>query len=201
VGGLLYPNREKIFSLRPTLILASPLARYPWPGRIPVFTVGMENVRETVAGLRFLGRRLGREEKFLWWLSQMEKEKNPGRPMQVLFLFGLNKTFSAGRGSYVHDLVEFSGARNLSVKGRSAWPCLSREFVLASDPDRLVVAVPTEVYEDRFRWMERYRRDPFWGLLKAVKSHHLYFVDERNFLIPGPRFVEALRVLNCCWEI
>src|SRR5690606_7808115 len=43
--------------------------------------------------------------------------------------------FSAGPGSYVDDLLKLAGGVNVVPEEMGPWPMLSAEFVLASDPD------------------------------------------------------------------
>lgn len=97
--------------------------------------------------------------------------------------------FSAGPGSYADDLLQVAGGTNVVPAELGAWPMLSPEFVVASEPDLVVLLdAPYGETEASFR-----ARPGFAGMAAAVIE-----VDaETGDLLsrPGPGLEAALEWL------
>ncbi len=204
VGNLFYPNLEKIFLLRPTCILHSQFIRYAWPRKFYTKTkiqlLKMENLHDVIVSLKFLGNVMQKKSLFFRWQEALEATSRIEKSLGVLFFFGVNKTFSAGKGSYVHELLDYLGVKNLAASSHSKWPCLTKEFILNTHPDIVIIAVNKKSMLSS-GYLKFYRDDPFWKTLDAVNNGRLFFVDEEAFLVPGPSGLNALQVLKDCLEL
>src|SRR5205085_140671 len=93
---------------------------------------------------------------------------------------------ATGSGSYLNELIEVAGGRNIYGFMQEPSPRVTFEDLLRRDPD-VVLASP----ESRVRYVA----DPRWQALRAVREGHLLAVDTSLVLRPGPRLGEAARSL------
>lgn len=120
----------------------------------------------------------------------------PGRPEtggrapleSVALLFGAETGYSAGCGTHAHEILEEAGLRNIAANVGGPWPQLGEEFLLAADPDVIVVADYGQA--DREDILELLRAHPVRRYLTAVRNGRVAVFPAAVFSIPGP---EALR--------
>lgn len=93
---------------------------------------------------------------------------------------------ATGSGSYLNELIDVAGGRNIYGFMKEPSPRVTFEDLMQRDPD-VVLASP----ESRVR----YAADPRWQALRAVRDKHLLTVDTSLVLRPGPRLGEAARSL------
>jgi iron complex transport system substrate-binding protein len=89
---------------------------------------------------------------------------------------------ATGGGSYLNELIEIAGGRNIYGFMKEPSPRVTFEDLMRRDPD-VVLASP----ESR----ARYLADPRWRALRAVRDGRLFAVDTTLVLRPGPRLGEA----------
>jgi ABC-type Fe3+-hydroxamate transport system substrate-binding protein len=87
-----------------------------------------------------------------------------------------------GRGSYMNDLVEIAGGRNVYGDVAVASPTVSIEDVIHRDPD-VIIAGPVGA--------ARIRSSAIWRSVNAVRRGHIVIVDTMLVGRPGARLGEA----------
>ena len=100
------------------------------------------------------------------------------------------KYFSAGSGTFIGDLYGILGAENIADATGEAYPQMSAEAIIQSDPDVIILAD-----EDAGESAATVKARPGWGSVSAVKNGRIYVIDPDIVSRPGPRLVEALRTL------
>jgi iron complex transport system substrate-binding protein len=95
-----------------------------------------------------------------------------------------------GSDTYLNELLETAGASNIAARYSSTYPTLSRETVVSEDPDLLLVT--SDVVADTRQLLDEF---PEWTSLTAVRRNRIYRVDADLVTRPGPRAVEALRLI------
>ena len=118
---------------------------------------------------------------------------------RALFIIGrspgtLTDLVAVGPGSYINDLIEIAGGRNvLAIQGQPEYPRISMETVLRLDPDVIVDTVDmgeTEA-ERRLRQPINERLWSAYPTLTAVKNRRLHAATTDALVVPGPRVVDA----------
>jgi iron complex transport system substrate-binding protein len=89
---------------------------------------------------------------------------------------------ATGGGSYLNELVDAAGGRNIYGFMPEPSPRITFEDLLRRDPD-VILATPDA--------RARYLADPRWRTLRAVREGRLFAVDTTLVLRPGPRLGEA----------
>ncbi|HET9476322.1 MAG TPA: ABC transporter substrate-binding protein [Dehalococcoidia bacterium] len=101
-----------------------------------------------------------------------------------------NTYYSAGPGSFIHDLYATLGATNIAEATGEAFPQLSAEAIIQADPEVIILA-------DEFAGEspETVAARPGWDQISAVKNARVHIVDPNIVSRPGPRLVDALATL------
>lgn len=87
-----------------------------------------------------------------------------------------------GRGSFLHELLEIAGGRNVYEDFASPSPRVALEDLLARDPD-VILAGPAGA--------TLIRTDPRWRAFRAVRENRLHVVDTMLVARPSVRLGEA----------
>ncbi|MEO8457343.1 MAG: ABC transporter substrate-binding protein [Chloroflexota bacterium] len=102
-----------------------------------------------------------------------------------------NTYYSVGPGSFIDDLYKTLGARNIAMASGEAYPQLSAEAIIAANPDVIILAD-----EDAGESESTVAARPGWSVIGAVKNHRVNAIDPNIVSRPGPRIVDALRLLK-----
>lgn len=190
VGGGLHPSREVLLSLEPDLVVrfAGPTdpettSRLDDAG-IPHVAVRPERIDDVRDMIALLGTVTGAVEAADSILLEQTRALdriaarlgNAPRPA-VAFLVGSSPPWAAGGASFLGDLVERAGGRNVFSDLGRAYASVSPEAIRQRDPDVILVVRGTEV-------------DP--RLRAASRVAEVPSVVQR----PGPRLHEAVLALG-----
>ncbi len=144
LGSAFAPNIELIIELEPDLVLADQFSGVHEQLNglgVPTFAGMPGSVSEMLDFNLSLGQLLGSEQEAADLNSSLARAlEELGRRTENLdgpaVYVELDPTpFAAGPGSYVDDLLRAVGASNVVPAELGAWPMLSPEFVVASEPD------------------------------------------------------------------
>ncbi|MCC7478947.1 ABC transporter substrate-binding protein [bacterium] len=114
-------------------------------------------------------------------------------------------SYTCGPGSFIDDLIKLAGGRNVvSDKNSERWPQVGAEFILAAQPQWMLLGTSCtggESFEDEVRELRSsLRHDPVWSQLPAVNDGHVVILDSDVLLRPGPRILDALQELRAALE-
>ena len=210
VGRLDQPNLEQILALQPDLVLASGLTPAAVVGRIRAMGIrarrfehsGMEGLLDDI---RQIGELVGADEQAGKLILQMEsamasvrRRSADSRHPSTVLLYDLARLYSAGAGTFPDDLIRIAGGRNIAADALSAWPQLSLEGLLETDPDVIFVTYGGATRSRRMieRLLTERRNDPVWSRLSAFRSGRIYLIKDDYLSIPGPRSIQALESMS-----
>jgi iron complex transport system substrate-binding protein len=202
VGGL-EASAERIASLRPDLVLASRdgnprgSVQALEAAGIPVATVSGESLNAILDGIRLVGRRLGRAAEAERLAADLARRREQvrlralgrRRPAAILLVWP-EPPQAAGGGTFLSDLLEEAGARNL-LADRSGWPIVSAEFLATAPIDVLVLPESPETRPV----FERARSSGVLSRGTAGKAR-VIALDEAALTRPGPRVFDSLEALE-----
>jgi iron complex transport system substrate-binding protein len=199
VADLAHADLERIAQLQPTAILAlhdQEKEGAQIAARIPVQIEYLPNRNlddlytdvEGVGAACELRERARAYERELRDAIKRARCSQTGGP-RVFVLLGL-PGFTVGRRSYINDLIDIAGGRNVAASIDQPYPNLGAEAIIKADPDIIVVSKDTPFGADV------QKRQP-WASLRAVREHRIIGppnddIIERN----GPRVVQGLRWLK-----
>lgn len=205
LGDALTPSVEWLARQRPDLVLAWPdgqsrtvVDRLSALG-IAVYTSRIETLEELRRGAWNLGTLLGLGREADRLVASLDSAFSAARRTvaglerpAVLYLIGLDPPMAAGPDSFVDELIDIAGGRNVMGDAPARWPPVSAEEVLARDPAVVIVATGRIEEGDV---LDRLSRMPGLRRLEASRDRRIHVIDADLFNRPGPRLVEAVGVL------
>jgi iron complex transport system substrate-binding protein len=204
VGSYVYLDLEKIVSLKPDLCIAikdgNPLRiirRLEQMG-IAVYAVNPRDLDSVMQTISDIGTILGAEQRAAEVVSDMDqrmaevskKVDSVSHRPGVFFQIGVDPIVSAGSNTFINELIQKAGGRNLAG-GHPGYPRYSVEDVLALAPEVIIVtSMDRQKVFDRV--LHQWRQ---WEDLPAVADERIHLVDSNLYDRPSPRLVKGLEEL------
>jgi iron complex transport system substrate-binding protein len=199
LGDGIAPNVEAVLASRPDLVILYNSAQNA-DVAARLRTLGIAALRLNTDSLcdfdrvgRLLGRLTGHARAadsvaavFDTALAAATTAVAPPRRPKVLLLVWEQPPMTIGRGSFLSELVERAGGRNLFADVTSSAGTVSIEAVASRDPDLILTTTAGPV-----GFAER----PEWRTVRAVRERRFLPVSGSEFNRPSPRAPAAIREL------
>ncbi len=201
VGAVVEVNVEKILSLQPDLVIASPLTDHKQIQKLLDVGVKVEifqppqDFKALCENFAQLAHMVAREERAREIIQQAEREldtikgKVKGLPKPRVFVqIGERPLVAAGGDSFIDDFVNCAGGVNIAHEVKTS--VYSREEVVRKNPDIIIIAKMGMAGErEKDAWVK-------YKTIRAVQTKSIYTVDPYRFCSPTPlSFVEQVREL------
>jgi cobalamin transport system substrate-binding protein len=210
VGGLLDPSVERILAITPDLVIVYAtqkelIERLDRAG-IPYFSYQHKALPDIMTTIRAIGSRIGSSSQADSVASGMErslgeiraKAANLPRPATLLVFerdpASLRNVFASGGYGFLHDMLEIAGGRNVFADVKKQAVQASTEMIIASRPDVIIELL----YGDSLKNANIATELRAWDTLAsvpAVRAHRVLALTGDEFVVPGPRVVDATRKL------
>ena len=201
VGAVVEVNVEKILSLQPDLIIASPLTGHKQIQKLLDLGVRVEifqapqDFKGLCAGFLELAQLVGREQVAQEIIKRATealdsikgKVRGLSRP-RVFVQIGARPLVAAGGDSFINDFIVFAGGLNIAHEVKTS--TYSREEVVRRNPDIILIAQMGLAGEgEREQWVQ-------YTTIRAVQTGQIYVVDPYRFCSPTPlSFVDQVKEL------
>lgn len=200
LGDGIAPNLEAIVAVEPDLVLLyhSPanelvVERLRELG-IAALALRTDNLADLDRHLALLGRAIGHVDQadslraqIATDLARASVPHAAGDP-RVLILAWDQPPMTLGRGSFLSEILERAGARNLFGDLASSSATISIEAVVERDPDFVLVTSADSTPAISAR--------PEWAVVPAVRERRFVRVHGSEFNRPGPRTPDAIRTMR-----
>ncbi|MFA4889830.1 MAG: helical backbone metal receptor [Candidatus Omnitrophota bacterium] len=198
IGTVVEVSIEKVFNLKPDLVLATSLTNPK--ARVKLKNLGVNVV--TFSTLKDfnnickqfleLGRLVDKENEAKEIVKSAEnevisiREKVKGlHKLKVFVQMGVRPLFAATGCYFVNDYIEFAGGINIAKEAREG--IYSREQILKENPDVIIITTMGMAAEEEKRIWQKYET------LSAAKSGRIYIIDTDEITSPTPQsFVKTL---------
>ncbi len=205
IGGFIDPDYEKIARIKPELVILPGLADARIENKLRILGIkcfylnreGLGNIASDVRMLGELFQKSGNAEHIARNIDILADRKAsnakipPSEKPRAIFLFG---DMAAGKNSYIGDILEVCGFRNCADISQKPWSVLPRESVLKTNPEIIFAAVESD--NDAKAAKEALQSDPIWRATDAVKNSRIICLNRDLFIVPAPRIIEAVKVLD-----
>lgn len=202
VGDAARLDRERLLSLAPDLVIAWPSGNRPqdlaWLRRrgIPLFLSEPTALAGIANNLRDIGQLAGSDAagaaaatRFRDKLERLSKKFSNTPTLRVFYQIWPRPLFTIGKDHIINRVLALCGAENLFDNLPQPAPQISREAVLAANPDAIVAAVETGDEADPFaQWRD-------WSQLRAVKNQALIRVPTDLMHRATPRILDGAELL------
>jgi iron complex transport system substrate-binding protein len=202
VSSAVKANVEKIISLKPDLVLASGLTNPKDIELLRKMGIKVEIIhtpqsfREICNQFIQIGVLVGKTEKANMLVEESEQtirkivEKNKHKTKRKMFFqIGANPLFAVTPNTFMDDYMTLLGIENISKNLTQG--AVSREFVIANNPDYIFIATMGIVGEEELKTWNRY------SSLKATQKKQIHIIDSDIACQPTPiTFVETMKIMD-----
>jgi len=200
VGDTLHPSMERIIALRPQLILVSTASQLETftdqlQGQcISVYVTDPHDLESVFRSITQLGELLDEQERAGKLVENLRAravavEQAVGSQPRLKLFYQLSRAplYTAGRESFVTDLIRRAGAESVTADVAGAWPRYSDEAALAAHPDAIIMASEDAMgTAAKTELAEPLKHSP------AAQAGRVYTINGNLLSRPGPRLVDGL---------
>jgi iron complex transport system substrate-binding protein len=199
VGDTLQPSIERILALRPQLVLVSTASQLEAfttqlnEQQIAVYITDPRDLEGVFRSILNVGDLLNESVAAAELVKQLRARTETvaravaGRPpVSVFFQLSGQPLYTAGKNSFVTNLIERAGGRSVTANVNEAWPRLSDEAALASRPETIIMLSGAMGATANTNVAPALRNSP------AVQTGRVYVIDGDLLTRPGPRLVDGL---------
>ncbi|HSV77891.1 MAG TPA: helical backbone metal receptor [Ramlibacter sp.] len=201
VGGGIDPNIEAVVALRPDVVLLATSSR----GVERLEALGLKVLalepRSSADAQRVMGK-LGQllevpDAQRIWHAIDAgvaaAAQSIPPSARKARVYFEVSRgPYAAGPGSFLGEMLQRLGVRNIVGPELGPFPRINPEFVVRADPDLIMIGE---------RNAQGLAQRPGWAGMRALREQRLCIFSEAESDIlvrPGPRMAEAARLLARC---
>ncbi len=204
IGSMIEMNVEKIVSMRPDLVLASPLSKEKQLSMLENLGV---RVRRTVNPKTFsemcqltmtMGELLGKADNARSVIDSAKKNVDAilsvtrSLPKKKVFMqIGIKPLHAANQDTFLNEYIEYAGGINITSSEKTG--VYSREKVLKDNPDVILIATMGSSEASGEHEKKVWEQYPS---LKASKNKEIYVLN--SYLVCSPTvvtFAKAVRVI------
>lgn len=210
IGDLVPLNVEKVLSLKPDLVLifggfqlteVSKLEQQ----KLTTVVLNANTIQQILNDLILVGTILGKSDEAKKLAEQLENKylsiakKAYNIPLEkrvkVAYLLDVpgpevREIWTCGQGSYLNDMITLAGGVNIAgnYAGPNGWLPISTEFIVAQNPDVLMIANYLPGAEQQI--VEKIKQYSAFKNLKAVVNNRIYIYDGYLLSLPVPQVIE-----------
>lgn len=119
-----------------------------------------------------------------------EKTEESNLPQTVYYEIWNEPYMSAGKLSFINDVIQLAGCNNIFSDISEAYPVVSEESIIARQPE--IILIP----ESSMNTVESVKNRNGWDSIPAVKNNKIFVVDDNLYSRPGPRIIDAICELS-----
>lgn len=201
-GSYVRPNIEAIVAMKPDLVLMV-LDGAPKEAIVKLRSLGLnvallksEGYDDIRKNILWVGDLLGSESAARRVSSDLARRYDAVKAViascpkpRALYAIAVDPVITAGRGSFIHDLITDAGGINIAGDIDQPYPRLTLESVIARAPDVILFARGTGPEAAAPKQREYWLR---WREIPAVRDDRLREVSSSVVNRPSPRIVDGL---------
>jgi len=202
IGTLIDFNLEKIVTLKPDIVLGMEFSDRRTIEKLRYLGIRVElfpspkNFEHLCQSFLRLGTILNRQRKAQEIVDNARKnvaairaKVRDEKKIRIFWQLGAKPLFTATKGYFTNDYIEFAGGINIAADARSG--IYSREEVLKKNPEVIIiVTMGITAKEEKETWKT-------YSTIDAVKNNRIYILNSYTYCSPTPRgFVQGLKELT-----
>ena len=199
VGDTIHPNLEPIIALKPQVVLVSTASQLEvftqqlQGQNIAVFVTDPHDLEGVFRSIEQIGEIVGEKDRANQLVQKLRERTNAVEqavkqkpPVRVFYQASGEPLYTAGRDSFVTDLMRRAGATSVTADIPGAWPKYSNESALAARPEAIILPTGGSMGAANATVVEALRQSP------AVLNGRVYKINDDHLARPGPRLVDGL---------
>ncbi len=192
-------NVEKIVSLSPTILVDTNSIHKRYESifkrlNLNYVNIDLKSQSDIPLVAYSLAEMLGdrnRAKAFVdQWNDEIKKLKafNNSCSIGIYAEISNNPIQAVGTNNIIDSIIGLAGGKNVFEKQKD-YPLVNFEMVLLSNPDIIILIYPNAD-------IESVKNRAGWKSIKAVKNNHVFALDQDLFVRPGPRNLQAIKIIN-----
>jgi iron complex transport system substrate-binding protein len=200
VGDTLQPSVERIIALHPQLILVSTASQLEAFTRqleaqgIAVYVTDPHDLEGVLRSIKALGDLLNESESAGRLVDELnarilatEARVKEAKPVTVFYQLSAEPLYTAGRDSFVTDLIRRAGGISVTGEVPGGWPRYSAESAIAAQPQAIIMATAESMGGNANAGVaSSLAKSP------AAVTGRVYKINGDYLSRPGPRLVDGL---------
>lgn len=209
IGNMVPLNVEKILSLKPDIVFASGGFQFPEVAKleeqkITTVVLNPNTIEQILTDLVMVGtimnktieaKKLADELKNYYQSVAKKAYSIPfDKRVKVVYLLDIpgpevREIWTCGQGSYLNEIITLAGGVNIAAAytGANGWLPVSIEFIVAQNPDVLLVANYVPGTEDQIK--EKLKQHSAFKDIKAVRNNKIYIYDGNLLSLAAPQII------------
>ena len=202
IGTLLESNLEKIVSLKPDIVFASKegnkkatVEKLRNLGVKVVVLNEVTNFDGICSNLMTVAKALNKEEYANEIINnakiELNKIKNSDYMQTVFIEIGSSPLITSGKNTFINDIINYAGAKNIFGLSNTRYPSISSEDVIVANPDIVIVLLMDSNDNYRKKYWLNFKN------LKAAKNNAIYCINPEIIANPTPlSFISAVKAIK-----
>lgn len=199
VGDTLHPNLERIIALRPQVVLVSTASQLEGfteqlkAHKIAVFVTDPHDLEGVFRSITEIGEILHKRDRAKELVESLRKRSAAVETavealprVRIFYQLSSEPLYTAGKDSFVTDLIKRAGAESVTANVPGAWPKYSAETALAAKPEAIILPTGGSMGEGNSTIADSLRKSP------AAQQGRIYKINDDHLVRPGPRAVDGL---------
>jgi len=202
IGTLLEPNLEKVVSLKPDIVFTSKegnkKATVEKLRDLGLKVVVLDKVTDfdgICSNLMTVAKALNKEEYAKNIINtakaELGKLKNSDYKQTVFMEIGSSPLITSGKNTFINDIVNYAGAKNIFSSSNTRYPSINPEEVVLVNPDIIIILLMDS--------KDNYRKNYWLNFknLKAAKNNSVYCINPEIIANPTPlSFINAVKEIK-----
>ena len=161
---------------------------------IKVYLSDVNSIEDIFVEIKEVSKLFGIEETGKKYVDKMSLELGDikkDKIQKTIYCEIFNSPFlTCGKKSFINDIIEYAGGKNIFDFLESSYPQVSEEIIIISNPQ--IILAPDYSETD----LEKIYYRNAWQNIDAIKNKKVFSVSGDIFTRPGPRVVEAVKLLR-----
>lgn len=204
VGGITVQSIsiETIIALEPDLVLTNPaqseITETLTETGLTVIVLDPATLEDIYANIELVGRVTGHPAEAATLVANLRNRTEAVKKavaaipeeekLSVFYEVWHDPLITAGPNTFIGQIIELAGGRNIFADLKEDWPQVSAEVVVTHNP---AVILGPESHGSELT-AEKIGVRPGWANIDAVQNDRVYLLDPDAVSRPGPRIVEML---------
>lgn len=207
VGGYDNANYEMVAALKPDVVFITvestnrPMYQALKNLGIKMFVLNAKNVKGVGDMLNTLGKITGKEKEAQSLSGNLGRQRDSilsvnasKEKSNCLVIVGTNPIMTASKTSFINEIMELSGLNNIYAESSVDYPTISYEDITVKNPSSILLPYDT-TKTDKLK-VEEAEINKQLSSTDAVKKNNFIVVDNNVVFRPGPRVMEAVKLIR-----
>jgi len=201
-GAFVNPNLERILALRPDLVIVQGISQkvteFCQDRNIRLLTLDLTDLDSVFVAIEQVGQALECQKEAERLRAEMRGQLDAvarsvaGKQRIPVFIAAgrnmdsLRNLMTISKGSFLNDVLELAGGRNIFGELAMSYPTISKESLLERQPEAIIELCGEGMISqsDKAEIMATWKT---LSALRAVRNGQVYAIGNTYALIPGPR--------------